>query len=102
MLLQVYTKYKIELSHSSVEKTHEVWKKIAEEFSQRSSIKCSGLRCMYKIKELRQEYNTLKNKPKLAPSKIMIVFLDEARNAFETSGNSGKSKNLYLFYNSKK
>lgn len=94
MLLQVYTKYKIELSYSSVEKMHKVWEKIAEEFSQRSSIKCSGLRCMYKIKELKQEYNTLKNNLKLPPSETMIAYLNEARNAFETSGNSGKSKNL--------
>lgn len=90
----MYTKYRTELSCSSAEEKHEVWKKIAEEFSQRSSLKCSELRCMNKIKELRKEYNTLKHKPKLVPNKTMIVFLNEARNAFETSGNSGKSKKL--------
>lgn len=95
VLLQVYAKYKAELSRPGVEEKHEVWRKIADEVRKRcSALKCNESQCMNKIEELRKTYQELKTQSVM--TKGMLILFNEAKNAFETSKNSGKPKNIKL------
>lgn len=101
MLLQVCAKYKKELSCPSVKKNRQIWRKIAEEFSRRllswpkgckSHLLISESECMDKIEMLRDEYHALKDKEVFG--RKTAKFFKTARTAFETTGNSGKPKNI--------
>lgn len=93
MLLQIYAKYKAELSRPGAEEKHEAWRKIAEEVHKRCSLKCNESQCMDKIEELRKTYQKLKTE---GVSKEMAILFNEAKNAFETSNDSGKPKNIKI------
>lgn len=80
-LLRHYAKYKLELSHPDVEKKT-VWKKIAG--------KCDESQCHNKIDELRHEYERIRNEK--VSDRIIAIFLDEAKRAFETTETTGKLK----------
>lgn len=90
MLLQVYPKYKTELSCSSIEEKYEIWRKIAEEVRQKCSLKCNELQCMDKIKELKSQYYILKYNNKNELNQSMTAFFSELTNAFDNSKNPGK------------
>lgn len=90
----MYAKYKAELSRPGVEEKHEVWRKIADEVHKRCSLKCNESQCMNKIEELRKTYQELKTKSVM--TKGMVILFNEAKNAFETSKNSGTPKNIKI------
>lgn len=86
--MQVYAKYKTEFLCPDVEELT-IWKKIADELQKLYvNFNCDDLQCCNQIKELKCEYERIKNED--VKDQETAIFLDEARRAFETTGNTGK------------
>ena len=88
-LLEVYTKYKLELFNPAINE-HDVWNKISNEMQDRCCLDCDELQCRNKIQELRSEYERIKNIANI--SQDVAEFYCTAEKAF------GNSKSLGIFF----
>lgn len=94
-LLQVYTKYKAEISLQNFDVEQQiVWGKVAKEVSKNCSSFYGKRRCCYEINNLKFHYELFKKKKSETCAKP--YFFDEARKAFESTQCTGNFKLYFI------